>query len=856
MFPRVFGSLALVTVLGAPQLGAQAHLVKDIRVQTSPAGSSPGPLGTVGNITYFFATLPATGTELWKTDGTSAGTQLVSDICPGACSGVEQDYGYGIPVGNRLLFAANDGHQNAFKLWTTDGTAAGTMMLSSLTLNEGLGLTSFIVSTGSLAYFNAKDPASGTELWVTDGTVAGTHLVTDLSPGTASSSPLPVGKFGSRFLFRAGPDRALYITDGTEQGTHLVSPVYASLGVALGNVVVLAVLEPDQSWSLWKTDGTSAGTTLVRGGFKSIDQFAIAGGALYMVADDGINGSEVWRSDGTASGTSLVTDLNSSTASAPLILDTFHGGLLIFRQPAQGNHQLWISDGTAAGTRLLTEQEFVGFGGAAGGRYVFPAEDSSHGMEVWSTDGTSAGTRLVSDADPGQPASVQPFGFFLPIPGGVFFNGNDGVHGVEPWVSDGTPAGTHMLKDLVPQQQLGSDPSSFAALGGNLVFTAYDGAIAGLWTSNDTAPGTFPFVTFTGYRLYGSVVNRGIVYFGIFSPPELWRNDGTTAGTFRLYHLSDSGGGYLRVFPFKNGVLFDGQGGSWFSDGTIAGTHVIFPSQTFYGEMTAGGYFYGSANGQPYRTDGTAAGTNQITTTSAASESQLPGAFTQVGGAVYFAAYLHDSAFNLWRTDMTTTQAALVHHFDGRAPGRMWSAGGGLMFFTEGQLWRSDGTEAGTVKLLDDANARFPCNVDTDVITGDGVLYWYKFPDAASVGELWRSDGTVPGTFKLASLDGPYATSMQSCYERSMAYGDGHLYFDGRDPVHGAEPWISDGTIAGTHLLDDVNPGIGNSDPGPFLKIGPTLYFAAYEPSAGRELWAMTNPDCPSCATRRRAVIH
>ncbi|HEX3108411.1 MAG TPA: hypothetical protein VHU41_04890, partial [Thermoanaerobaculia bacterium] len=681
------GFLAIAVLFAVPHADAQAaHLVKDISVQTSPVGSLPGGLGTVGNTTYFFATLPDTGTELWKTDGTSAGTVLVSDICPGPCSGVEQDYLYGIPVGNHLLFGANDGHQTGYRLWTTDGTASGTMMLSDRTLLSGTGLSSFIVSIGSLAFFNANDPATGLELWVTDGTVAGTHLVTDLTPGTAGSNPLAVATFGSRFLFRAGANRSLYITDGTEQGTHLVSPVFASFGVAVGNAVLLAVLESDQSWSLWKTDGTTAGTTFVRGGFKSIDQMAVAGNTMYFVADDG-SGQKIWRTDGTASGTGLLIDLTPATS---LIIYTFRGNVLIYRNGGE----LWISDGTAAGLRLLTQQTFISLGATVGQRFVFGAQSGSHGMELWSTDGTVAGTGHVADIDPGQHETFPPL--FLPRPDGVFLTADDGIHGAEPWVSDGTAAGTHMLKDLAPETQLGSGPGVFGALHGDLIFSAYDTrTTGGLWMSDGTPSGTFPITPFTGNGPYAAVVNHDVYYFAIYSPAELWRSDGTAAGTFRLAHVSDSLQA-MTFFPFKNGLFLSGAGGSWISDGTVAGTHSI-AAAPFAGEMAAGDYIYGTGNlEQPYRTDGTAAGTKQITTTSAASESAQPQAFTQVGNSVYFAA--GGGAFNLWRTDTSTTQAVLVHHFDTEGPGHMWSAGGGVMFFVGGALWRSDGTDAGTVK--------------------------------------------------------------------------------------------------------------------------------------------------------------
>ncbi|MGH9363263.1 MAG: hypothetical protein ACRD2T_15235, partial [Thermoanaerobaculia bacterium] len=55
----------------------------------------------------------------------------------------------------------------------------------------------------------------------------------------------------------------------------------------------------------------------------------------------------------------------------------------------------------------------------------------------------------------------------------------------------------------------------------------------------------------------------------------------------------------------------------------------------------------------------------------------------------------------------------------------------------------------------------------------------------------------------------------------------------------GLEPWRSDGTAAGTFPLGDLNRGPDASSPGPFTRIGDTLFTGAWEPVHGRELWAI-----------------
>ena len=73
---------------------------------------------------------------------------------------------------------------------------------------------------------------------------------------------------------------------------------------------------------LWTSDGTSAGTTLVKdinpGIAKSSYRGALTnvGGTLFFSATDGTNGYELWKTDGTSTGTHIVKDIRIGASSA------------------------------------------------------------------------------------------------------------------------------------------------------------------------------------------------------------------------------------------------------------------------------------------------------------------------------------------------------------------------------------------------------------------------------------------------------------------------------------------------------------------------------------------------------------
>src|SRR5690606_16974980 len=147
--------------------------------------------------------------ELWASDGTATGTEMIREIHSGGGSFPSNFY-----VFNQKLFFSATNDSSGYEVWTTDGTAAGTTMLTEVDTTGGSFPQGFIAYNG-LLYFQASSyQHGGAELWVTDGTAAGTQLLQDFNPA-GHSFPLEYG--GLVF------DSLLYLTafDSNQSGKQL-----------------------------------------------------------------------------------------------------------------------------------------------------------------------------------------------------------------------------------------------------------------------------------------------------------------------------------------------------------------------------------------------------------------------------------------------------------------------------------------------------------------------------------------------------------------------------------------------------------------------------------------------------------
>jgi len=664
---------------------------------------------------------------------------------------------------------------------------------------------------------------------------------------------------------------------------------------------VFAAVTAGVGEELWVTDGTTAGTSLLKnvgpdGAYSIVNGItgpltALGDGRALFVGDDGTHGLELWVTDGTDGGTTLVEDLAAgATDSAIYEVTAIGGGKALFRlADAASGLELWITDGTAAGTSLLKEIEAgsvgsnpTGFTAVAGGRTIFAADDGVSGVELWVTDGTTFGTSLLVDIQPGIDPSI--YGSFLPIGGGrAIFGAYHATHGFELWVTDGTAANTSLVKDINP----GTGDSFLGGLvalnDGRALFVADDGTSGPeIWITDGTSAGT----TLVKDIYPGSSPYTGLSSdnFGAFGPgqvlfaadpdgtsgSELWITDGSSAGTSLLLDINT---GTRSSFPYQFANLADGRvvfgaydstgvPALWVTDGTAAGTSQL--AQNVLGSLTdtglsGTGLLFAGSDGELWVTDGTVGGTHLVRDINPTPDagSYVSGFTVISGGRVLFNANDGTSGNELWVTNGTTAGTSLLKDI-GQAGYSSYTAivatlGDGRVLLTANdgvngvEVWVTNGTTAGTSLLKDIAPGSAHSFPEGFVTMADGRVL-FRANDGTNGAELWVTDGTTAGTTLLKDIGAGIDSSNPVGLTRM---NDGRVMFSATDGTTGTELWISDGTTDGTSLVKDIRTGTGSASPNRFALLDDgRVALTATTAAAGRELWVSDGTEAGTSLVR------
>lgn len=803
-----------------------------------PCSDAPEILGTLNGavlwITFRSGYLPPV---LWRSDGTRAGTfQLVEGV--GSTADTMRD--------NLVFFRGAlyfDRCDNLLipsrcELWRTDGTAAGTGPAFAQAFGAGLTL---YPAGDRLFFFSHEYPRP--DLWVWDGTGDPSRVREDVD----LTSKRIVAAAGGRLFFVAGNgDQEVWVSDGTAAGTRAVSgfqpanPIQSGLA-ALGTRVWFVVNDALHGDEIWIADGTVEGTRRVtdfpnQHPFEGVrPQVMEVGGRLVFPATDGIAGVKLWTTTGDPASTSPVRDA-VLVADSPLV----QAGGRVF---GAADGAVFSTDGTAKGTRVVDVcpacDDQARLLQAAGNGVLYLARSPATGPEIWITDGTPGGTRPLTSL----PGAARP----VPVPvarGNVlYFQAADG-HGEELWRTDAN--GTRQVTDIA-RGAAGPVPRDLAAVGSDLFFSACAADRREVWRGS---PGSgvrladlqdtrtcSPFSA----AYYGFAAVGNLLFYSRGS--ELWRSDGTESGTFQVL---GPGSMYPPIVEVGGKALFirtqDGTHDLWTSDGTPGGTAlaVDLPDLVIHNLEKVGPevYFFATrldSEVEVWRTDGTPSGTRRI-----AADVEYPrfiGFFVRSGPWVYFLADGDDGS-EIWRTDGTAAGTSQVVASPDAGVQAAVGVSGGLVYYSDRSLWII--THDGRLTKL----AEF----DDDLFNPGGQLAahagraWLTADDGVHGQELWVSDGTAGGTRLVRDIiPGP----ADSRAFEPVSAGE-RLFFSATDGVHGEELWQSDGTEAGTRMVQDLRPGGAGSRPNWLVAAEGYLYFLADDGLTGREVWTLplAGPKC------------
>jgi ELWxxDGT repeat protein len=846
------------------------ELVRDIN-QADEQGSEPRGYVAFAGKTYFTAESVDEGRELWVTDGTSIGTKLFKDVVPGRGGLTTEAF---VPGTTQFFFSHNDGVHGE-ELWVSDGSSAGTRMVKDI-VDGTLGNVDLLAVFGDEAFISVNRNGLGWELWKSDGTAEGTTQVVHYR----SNAREPAFRiFSDDTLFFVTSDQ-LWATGGTLESTRMLRNFaphpqsYLTAFVASDGTLYFSPFDGN-GYELWKSDGTAAGTQLVRDlqSHGGANEFAERNGIVYFAASAPDSRSwaeadvELWRTNGTDAGTWRVVDLTPGTKSSfPKALKAFNGALYFFANDGTHGEELFRSDGTATGTVRLTDTYEVSPGlslSPSGNLLYFTAKTTSALIsDLWVTDGTALGTREV---DFSSAAFTPVFPSWIVVRNGALhfsatYFENGIPRGREPWILDAN--GARLLKDIYTGTE-SSNISQLTDVAGTLAFV--DGQDDwSLWRSNGTRTGTTVVASSQGAGQESTPPanlseSGGTLFFDSFIGQEsarfLWRSDLSTVGTYPIAQIGVPGS-YTGWSPYPadiNGTLyFVGQESLdsrelWRSNGTPATTFpVVSLAHGLVGtQITAAGsnLYYTARSGNFNRlhvSDGTAQGTRLV---DGENLGESGGRVAAIGNRLYFRACHFDLGCGLWTTDGSPSGTRLVKDIVSgmeRATIRDLAVVGNTLYAwvvaDEGwQLWRSDGTTAGTALVYHSTVAEDYFG-DWPVVFNARVYFTIK--NSHTGWALWASDGTTAGTQVVFRQP-----SSVNQAPNGFTVAGNTMFFYSYDSNQGWQLWQTDGTPRRTRIVMDIEPKAGwfpFPNVSRMASVNGTLFFTADDGRHGMELWKLT----------------
>ena len=748
-------------------LTVSPHMIGDLN--SSPV--QPQDSAWLGDELFFAADDGTGDVEIWKSDGTPEGTVRVADIREGALGSMPRDF---VSEENRVLFTAYT-DQFGREQWATDGTELGTIRVHNVaSIAATTDLAPFTPSgekplvlqgqtigdvhqVGDWMYFATWDNNRNGRLWKSDGSDVGTTEIQYVGENI-----IGVATLASEFLVYAtenwnsstGPYIDVWrLRTDDDQSTRLAryNEFSSPKGefASVGNYVYYSA-----GRRLYQVDSESRRPGRVAT-FDDHHALHVSGRFLYVV-DDTEEGRKIWRGDGTVEDPQFVELELDALSGIPTYINGKDGSALFWT--AGDGQSLWRANTSETALTQVNDVisgASIGGGGsfdqlvAVGDRTYFPVH-SSDGSQLWQSDGT------VSARVEGSPlltydSQLTKHGDY------VYFVGTDNSDDTHLWRTDGS------LSSTTPVTFDGTriaNPANLTVSDGMLYFVGSDDqGVRHIWESDGTGAGTTTVMSLasTDHTSPQLSIANAALYFNLSTETasELWKKEAGRAAE----RVAETPGWIEQIVPADSNIFLHVREVVGEMDGRPWVSHSLWVS------------------------DGTKMGTSQLTDNYASS------AFAS-GDRLFFLGYAEE---------------------------------------TGEELWVSDGTQAGTYMVKDIVVGSVGCGGNDGIhpVAYDEGIY-FAAEDSDGVNVLWKSDGTEAGTVRISGIHGDPLASV-----------NGRVYFANTDGM-GTELWQSDGTVEGSVRISDINPGPGSSlAKYPASVAGGKLYITANDGFHGYELWSM-----------------
>mgnify|MGYP000890608201 FL=1 len=310
---------------------------------TSSPGSFPRGFIVFGSNFYFTANVSPPGEEFYRNDGSLGGATLVRDINPGAANSSPKNF----TVANGKLFFAATNDNIGRELYVAIGPTTASLSYIDVLPVANIGSNPlYLTEYNNNVYFTAG--VGGDQLWKSDGTIAGTSLITDFSISAGDPQDYYVSPTLGLMFFSAATNATgremHYVATDDDEGVYNETNIGSGDGIRAGTQfieyngdVYFTATNGTSGYELWRTNHLIDGSplTMVKDinatGDSNPVNFIVFGGKLIFQANDGIHGAELWKSDGTTSGTTLVTDINTGVeSSSPAGFVALNSNVLLF----------------------------------------------------------------------------------------------------------------------------------------------------------------------------------------------------------------------------------------------------------------------------------------------------------------------------------------------------------------------------------------------------------------------------------------------------------------------------------------------------------------------------------------------